>query len=100
MFYGNAGGWLKCPKVRCFAFSEGFPKLGTSSNLLKKLHDRTAAALTTRLHIKWMLYSNLVRRDSCHENRAKSADHGSANGTCPPKTITRRENRAMSPDHL
>jgi hypothetical protein len=25
IFYGDAGGWFKCPKAQCFAFSEGFP---------------------------------------------------------------------------
>ena len=44
VFYGDSGGWLKCPKVQCFAFSEGFPKPCASTNLLNKLQSLAKSA--------------------------------------------------------
>jgi hypothetical protein len=39
IFYGDAGGWFKCPKLQCFAFCEGFPTQAFRDTHTKK-HER------------------------------------------------------------
>lgn len=39
LYYGDPGGWFRCPKLQCFAFYQGFPTLVARDNHYKK-HQR------------------------------------------------------------